>query len=402
MNTTAVSSLPAANRLSDPATPVASNFSTADRVVPTEAGARITAAPASPKKKRSFTPRRLALLVLCLGLGLGGAKIGYSWWTVGRFSVTTDDAYVGGEVTVIAPKVTSLVERVLVTDSQVVRAGDLLVKLDDRDFAAALVRANAQVSAAEAALANVEATRTLQNALIAQAEAGITGAEAEIFRAREEWIRFKQLTEKSAEPLQSYERAEATFKTAVAEGEKARSAAQAARSRIGVIDTEKQRAQAALAQAVAERDLAQLNLSYTEVRAPIDGVVGNRSVRVGAFAPVGAQLMALVPTQGLWVDANFKETQLARLQPGQPVEIEVDSSPDHVFRGRVNSLSPASGAQFSLLPAENATGNFTKIVQRVPVRIALDAEGAVLGKLRPGLSVTVKVDERTSIAAPRS
>jgi membrane fusion protein (multidrug efflux system) len=145
---------------------------------------------------------------------------------------------------------------------------------------------------------------------------------------------------------------------------------------------------------MAERDLARLNLGYTDLRAPIDGTVGNRSARAGAYAMVGAQLMSLVPASGLWVDANFKENQLAHLRPGMPATITADVLPGEVFRGHVVSLAPATGAQFSVLPPENATGNFTKIVQRVPVRIVLDGDAAVLGSLRPGLSVTADVDER--------
>jgi membrane fusion protein, multidrug efflux system len=168
-----------------------------------------------------------------------------------------------------------------------------------------------------------------------------------------------------------------------------------------VVDTQKEQARAALAQAEAERDLAQLDLEYTELRAPIDGVVGNRSARAGAYASVGAQLLAVVPSRGLWVDANFKESQLAGMHPGQPVSVAADVLPGDTFRGYVASLAPATGAQFSILPAENATGNFTKIVQRVPVRIQLDGSASTLGRLRPGLSVTVAVDERSVTTAPR-
>jgi membrane fusion protein (multidrug efflux system) len=161
-----------------------------------------------------------------------------------------------------------------------------------------------------------------------------------------------------------------------------------------VIDTQKQQAMAALAGASADRDTAQLNLGYTELRAPIDGLVGNRSARNGAFASVGAQLISLVPAHGLWIDANFKEGQLARMRAGMPVRIDADVLPGEVFHGHVASLAPATGAVFSVLPAENATGNFTKIVQRVPVRVLLDGDAATLGVLRPGLSVTARVDER--------
>src|SRR6516162_2664509 len=173
-----------------------------------------------------------------------------------------------------------------------------------------------------------------------------------------------------------------------------RAALAASHPRLEAIDTEKQEVRAALAQAVADRDLAKPNLGFTELRAPIDGMVGNRSARTGAYATVGAQLISLVPAHGLWVDANFKESQLARMRAGMPVTIEADVLPGEVLHGRIASLAPATGAVFSVLPPENATGNFTKIVQRVPVRVQLDGDASVLGRLRPGLSVTVDIDER--------
>ena len=170
----------------------------------------------------------------------------------------------------------------------------------------------------------------------------------------------------------------------------------AAQPRLEVIDTEKQEVRAALAQAVADRDLAKPNLGFTELRAPIDGMVGNRSARTGAYATVGAQLISLVPAHGLWVDANFKENQLAQIRPGLAASIEADVLPGQVFHGHVASLAPATGAQFSVLRRKNATGNFTKTVQRVPVRILLDGAASKLGSLRPGLSVTASVDEQPS------
>jgi membrane fusion protein (multidrug efflux system) len=169
---------------------------------------------------------------------------------------------------------------------------------------------------------------------------------------------------------------------------------------LNVIDTQKQQARAALIQARAERDLAQLNVGYTELKAPVDGVIGNRRARIGAYAQAGSQLLSVVPASGLWVDANFKEDQLARMVPGQRVVIRADVLSGQEFHGHLDSLAPASGSQFSVLPPENATGNFTKIVQRVPVRIHLDPADSVLGHLRPGLSVTAEVDTRKEPEAP--
>ncbi len=324
------------------------------------------------------------------------ALFGRHWWTVGRFTESTDDAFVGGDITVIAPKVSGFIARVSVGDNQSVRAGDILVKLDDRDYVAARARAIAAVAAQEAALANLTATRHLQEAVIAQAQAGIAAADAEIERAREDQARYQHLRQLSAVSVQESQKADADYKDAIAAGIKARAALAASERQLDVIDSQAQQAGAALAQAHADRDVADLNLSYTEIRAPIDGTVGNRSARAGSYATVGAPLMSLVPSRGLWVDANFKEGQLARMHAGQPVTVEADVLPGQTFHGRVASLAPATGAVFSILPAENATGNFTKIVQRVPVRIVLDGEGSALGRLRPGLSVVARVDLRPS------
>lgn len=350
---------------------------------------------ALPVTSKAKVPRkRLALLGAALTVGIGVAWYGYDWWTIGRFIESTDDAYVGGDVTVIAPKVAGFIAEVAVADNQAVHAGDLLVKIDDRDYRAALAKATAAVAGQQATLANLDARRRLQQAMIVEAQAGIAAADAEIVRAHDDQFRYRQLSATAAASLQSFQKAEADYKQALAAGEKARAAHDAAERQIDVIDTEKQQTEAALAGAIAERDTAQLNLSYTELRAPIDGMIGNRSARAGAFAAVGAQLISLVPARGLWVDANFKENQLARMRTGLPVAIEADALSGEVFHGHVASLAPATGAQFSVLPPENATGNFTKIVQRVPVRILLDGEAARLGRLRPGLSVTADVDER--------
>jgi membrane fusion protein (multidrug efflux system) len=334
---------------------------------------------------------------LFMGAGLivlaGAAWYGERWWTVGRFIETTDDAYVGGDITVIAPKVSGFIARVAVTDNQVVHKGDLLVTLDDRDYRAALAQADAAVAGARAALANLDATRRLQQATIAEAAAGIAAADAETARTKADQQRFRQLAAAAVASHQTFEQADASYKEAFASGARARAALDAAQRQLEVIETEKQQAQATLAGALAAEDSARLDLGYTELRAPIDGVVGNRSAHTGAYATIGAELISIVPAEGLWVDANFKENQLATMTPGQPATIEADVLPGRVFHGHVASLAPATGAEFSVLPAENATGNFTKIVQRVPVRIRLDGAAGRLGLLRPGLSVTASVDQ---------
>jgi membrane fusion protein (multidrug efflux system) len=344
--------------------------------------------PASRKKSTLLTYAILAIAVAAAVAWLA------HWLAVGRYIESTDDAYVGGDITVIAPKVAGNIETVLVKDNQAVHAGELLVKLDDRDYRAALAKANAAVAAQDATLANLDAERRLQESVIDQGRAGVAAAGAETSRARDDQTRYQNLSAKAAVSLQAAQKADADYKQAQANGQKAQATLNAAQRQLDVIATQKQRVQAALQQAQAEKSLAELNLAHTELRAPVDGVVGNRRARVGAYATIGAQLLSVVPAQGLWIDANFKESQIAHMKQGQAVTIKADVLPGESFSGHVLSLAPATGAQFSVLPAENATGNFTKIVQRVPVRIALDGEGARLGKLRPGLSVTAEVDQR--------
>jgi len=345
--------------------------------------------------------RRLGKRPLIWGLGIvvGIAILiwGVRWWTTGRFIESTDDAYVGADITAISPKVSGYITRVAVTDNQMVHAGDLLALIDDRDYRAALQKAEGAVAAQDALLANLDANEHLQRAVIDQAHAGIDAAQAENVRARDDQARYRDLSSRAAVSIESAQRADAVFKTARADTEKAQAAFAAAQRQLDVITTQKQQARAALMQAEAERQLAQLNLGYTALRAPVDGSIGNRRVRLGAFVEAGSPLLAVVPAHGLWIDANFKEDQLARMRPGQPVTIRADVLPGREFHGRLGSLAPATGAQFSVLPPENATGNFTKIVQRVPVRILLDANDATLGELRPGLSVTAAIDTQGSV-----
>ena len=370
------------------------------RIAPEKAGSRIelngdTDSPA-PQKNRPAILKRVALILLIAAVGLGVGKLAYGWWTVGRFIENTDDAYVGGDVTVIAPKVAGFIAQLDVTDNQQVHAGDLLLKLDDRDYRATLAKADAAVAVQQATLQNLDATRHLQEAMVAQAQAEIAASDAEVVRTHDDQVRYKQLLTTDSASAQSAEAADTDYKRALADGEKYKAALAAAQRQLDVIATQKLQVQAAVNEAIAQRDLAQLDVGYTELRAPIDGTVGNRSAQTGAYATIGSQLISLVPASGLWVDANYKESQLVKMHPGSPATIEVDSIPGKVFHGHVVSIAPATGAQFSVLPPENATGNFTKIVQRVAVRIVLDHEADALGQLRPGLSVTAKVDTRNN------
>jgi membrane fusion protein (multidrug efflux system) len=337
----------------------------------------------------------LAVVVIALA-----GYMAHQWWREGRFVEHTDDAYIGGDVTTISPRVSGYIVNVAVTDNQIVHAGDLLVKLDDRDYRAALAKAEAAVAAQQALIANLDATTALQRAVITQADAGRTAAAAETERAEDDQQRYQRLSGNAAVSIQNVQRAEADYKQARAGQQKTQAGFTAAQRELDVIATRRRQAEAALAQAVADRDMAALNLGYTELRAPINGVVGNRRARNGGYTATGGPLLSIVPSHGLWVDANFKESQLARFRAGLPATIEADVLPGHVFHGHIVSLSPATGGQFSVLPAENATGNFTKIVQRVPVRIALDEQDKDVSVLRAGLSVEANIDSRTDAEQP--
>jgi membrane fusion protein (multidrug efflux system) len=338
--------------------------------------------------------KKLAPAALALIVAIGAATYGHHWWNVGRFIETTDDAYAGGNVTAVSPHVAGFVAQILVRDNQHVEAGQLLVRLDDRDFVAALDHAKAVADERQAALAGLQAKLALQQSTIRQAEADLAAKTAAAGFAKQDAVRYRTLATGPAGSQQNAQRAQANGDEAQAATEAAAAALAAARQQLAVLDAQIAEARAGVAQAEADLETAQLNLSYTEIRSPIDGYIGNRAAQVGAYVASGAYLVSVIPAQGLWVDANFKEDQLAHMVTGQPATIVADVLPGKTFHGHVESLAPGTGAVFSVIPPENATGNFTKIVQRVPVRIALDDGDARLGELRPGLSATVSVDTR--------
>jgi len=349
---------------------------------------------------RKPVSRKAALRMAALALAVvGGVSYASHWWASGRFIEDTDDAYVGADVTVISAKVPGYITDVAVLDNQFVKAGDLLARIDVRDYKAALAKAEGAVAAQRARLANLDAVEQLQHAVISQAKAQIDGRSAEAQRALNDKVRYQSLVSSQAVSVQSAQRVDATWKTAQADRVHAEAGLLAARQQLVVIDTQREQTRAALAQAEADREQARLNIGYTELRAPVDGYVGNRRAKVGAFAAAGSQLISVVPAHGLWVDANFKEDQLARMQVGQAVNVSADILPGRTFHGRVESIAPATRAQFSVLPPENATGNFTKIVQRVPVRVRLEGSDADFGALRPGLSVIAEIDTKAQTQA---
>jgi len=348
------------------------------------------APPVRPLTRRDL--RRLALAAAALAAAAGAAWFGYDWWTRARFVETTDDAYVGGNVTPIAPHVAGFVDQVLVTDNQRVHAGQLLIRIDQRDFQAAFEHATAVVAARLAALASLRAQYALQQSTIRQQEADLAAKSAQARFAAIDATRYRVLAQTTAGSRQDAERTDALDAEARSAVAAAAAALDAARQKLKVLDADIAQAEAAAAQARSDLQTAQLNLGYTELRAPIDGYVGNRAAQVGAYVGAGTYLLSVVPAAGLWVDANFKEDQLGHMTPGQPASVVADVMPGHEFRGHVASLAPGTGAVFSVIPPENATGNFTKIVQRVPVRILLDGGDPRLPLLRPGLSITASVD----------
>ena len=351
-------------------------------------------APVATKVKPRLTFKQLALLALACIAALSGSGYGYYWWTTGSFIQSTDDAYVGGNVTPISPHIAGFVAEILVSDNQHVEAGQVLVRLDNRDVRAAADHAEAVLKERTAMLASLRAKYALQQSAIEQATADLDAKTAQASFAKLDAERYRTLALSDSGSRQNAERTRAQDQAARAAVASAQAALTAANQQLSVLSANIEEATAAVAQAQADLQTARLNLGYAEIRSPIDGYVGNRAAKVGAYVSQGAYLLTIVPAQGLWVDANFKEDQLARMQPGQPATIVADTLPGHAFHGHLLSLAPATGAVFSVIPPENATGNFTKIVQRVPARIVLEEEDASLGRIRPGLSTYATVDTR--------
>jgi membrane fusion protein, multidrug efflux system len=306
-------------------------------------------------------------------------------------SQSTDDAYVQADFTTVAPQVSGNLEKVLVEDNQAVRAGDLLVVIDDRDFVVALEAAKARVAAAEASILSLRSHLSRQDATILQAQAAVAADDASLQRAREDQVRYRNLAIDGSGTIQALQHADAQVSIQSATREKNLAGVVAARRQADVFRADLTSARAALDQARSAQAAAELRLSYTRINAPVAGVIGHKSARVGAFVNVGQPLLAVVPLDNVYVTANFRETQMARVRPGQPVDIEVDAMPGQMLKGAVDSIGPASGVTYSAVPPHNATGNFTKIVQRLPVRIRIDPGQAVASSLRVGMSVVPRI-----------
>ena len=339
--------------------------------------------------------RRIVLLGIGAVLLIVGAIWGVRWWTVGRFIESTDDAYLQADSVTIAPKVSGYVAEVYVVDNQTVKAGDPLVRLDRRQYQAILEQANATIAARKADIARGAAELLQQQANIAQAKAQLEGARSSETHAIQEVKRYEPLVatgaetnEKLADLVNARNQAAATVAADVA-------ALQSAERQPATTQAQIEQSRAQLEAAEASFRQAQLDTGDTIVRSTLDGRVGDRTVRVGQYAQPGTRFMTIVPVQDVYLEANFKETQIGLMRAGQPATIHVDALSGTDLHGSVVSFSPGTGSQFALLPPQNATGNFTKIVQRVPVRIHIDAGQETRSVLVPGLSVTVKVDTRS-------
>jgi len=344
--------------------------------------------------------KRILLAAVALAALLGGGIFADRWWTTGRFLEDTDDAYVQADMVAMSSRVAGQVAEVHVGDNQRVHKGDLLVQLDDRDLQAALAQARADVGAAAADIQSLQAQLRMQASTIAGADADVASADASAAYAKADFVRYSDLVRTGTGSRQRAQQAESDIKGRDAAAARVRAVAEGTRQQVAVLQSQLGRAQAAALRAKAVADQAELNLSYATVTASTDGAIGDRTVRPGQYVQPGTRLLNVVPMgTGLYVIANFKETQLARMGAGEAVRLDVDMLGGDPLHGTVDSLAPGSGATFALLPPENATGNFTKIVQRVAVRIRL-VDDSRLAQLRPGLSVTASVDTRTAPPGP--
>lgn len=358
---------------------------------PAQSAPASVATPAAAKKRRSPV-----LPIVVLAILAGGAWYGYEWWTNGRFMVSTDDAYIEGDIATISPKVTGYVAKVNVVANQEVKAGDVLATLDNGDYQNALDQAQAQIATERLSLQRIDAQIEGADASLAQAQAQKVALEAAVRGAEITQKRQSELQAKSVGTAADLDNANIALDQAKANLAAGDANIAAAQANITILQAQRKEAEGSVRSLEISRDKAARDLSFTVLKAPYDGVVGNRSVQEGDLVSPGQRLMALVPVRQLYIDANFKETQIQHLVPGSKVNVHVDAYDDHPIVGTVESISPASGSVFSLLPPENATGNFTKVIQRVPVRIALPQDALDSGRLRAGLSVVVDVDTRTA------
>lgn len=358
------------------------------------AGKDDTAAAAKKAPFRSLRKRAFLAVALLLAFAAAG-RFGWRWWADGRFEETTDNAFLQADKVVVAPKIGGFVAEVFAADNQPVKAGQLLARIDDRDFRVAFLQSQADLDKSRASLDGVAAALIQQQAKIAEAKADVANMTAALDFATEEQTRYGDLWRRGAGTIQRSHQATSDLLQKQAALDKAKAAYDAAQKQTEALRSLEAAARASLQRSEINLEQAKLNLEYTTISAPIDGVVSDRALRKGQLAQPGSNLLTLVPMgDAIYLVANFKETQVGAMIEGQAVTFTVDAFGDHVFHGRIDSFAPGTGAQFALLPPENATGNFTKIVQRVPVKIVLVGGDALIQRLRPGLSAEASVDTR--------
>jgi len=336
--------------------------------------------------------RLLVTRILLAALALGGVAYGTRVYHFYAHHAETDDAFIEGHIAPVLPRISGYVQEVRANDNQAVKAGDVLVTIDTRDLAAKAEQAQAALAAAEAQATAAEAQHASARSQASVARANVAAVTSRLERAQADLKRYEALRARQDIPLQVYDAAHSAADTAQAEVDAARRQVTTAEAQIAAAAAQIGNAKALIAQKQADLDYAKLQLSYGTVAAPADGIVSKRNVEPGQLVQAGQPLMAIVASEEVWVVANYKETQIRRMRPGQPVEVEIDAYPNHVFHGRIDSLSAATGAKFALLPPDNATGNFTKVVQRIPVKIVITDPPDPARPLRAGMSVNAIVD----------
>ena len=356
---------------------------------------------AATKARPRFSGSRVKEVALGLALAAGifaAADYGHYYWRTGRYLVTTDDAYVDAHSALIAPKVSGYISEVPVDDNQRVKTGDVIARIEPRDYQTALDQARANVAAAQSSIDTLNEQIPQQQLAVQQAQQTVASDQAALVFSQQEFQRYAALAQTGYGTVQKAQQTQADIRQKQAALDRDTAGIASAKKQIAVLRAQLVQAQASLAQQQANAHQAELNLGYTTIIAPFDGTVGARTVQVGQYVQPGTQLMALVPMHAVYITANYMETQLTDVRPGQPVTVNIDTFPGVVVHGHVSSLSPASGQQFALLPPDNATGNFTKIVQRIPVKIELDRNDPLAGELRPGMSVEPTINTKPGAA----
>jgi membrane fusion protein (multidrug efflux system) len=358
-------------------------------------------APASKVGARLSGARlREAALGIAVAAGLfAGARYGYDYWTTGRYLVSTDDAYVDAHSALISPKVSGYISEVRVDDNQIVKVGQVIARIDPRDYQTALDQARANVAAAQAKIATLTEQIAQQKLMIDQARQAVSSDQAALGYSQQNYDRYTHLAQTGSGTVQQAQQAVADIREKQAALARDTAGVSVAEKQVAIFEGQLAEARAALAQQQAIEHQTELNLSYTTITAPFDGTIGVRTVQVGQFVQPGTQLMADVPLRSVYVTANYMETQLTNVHSGQLVTVQIDTYPGVVIHGHVESVAPASGQQFALLPPDNATGNFTKIVQRIPVKITVDPNDPLAGQLRPGMSVEPTIDTKATDAS---